>query len=90
MESDHVLLWYDPVSCKKIMETVYMNSTSYNPKLTFRFFIDENVADCLVIQECGFRWIYQEETVPPTRKLKQHVFGTPLRSLESDQTEGLR
>jgi hypothetical protein len=43
-----------------------VNSTSYNPKLTFRFFIDETLHDEtsyneVAIKECGFRWIYQEE-----------------------------
>ncbi|MCH88200.1 TIR-NBS-LRR resistance protein [Trifolium medium] len=111
LNSDHVVLWYDPVSCKQIMEEIKaindVNNTGYNPKLTFRFFIDENVYDEVVIQECGFLWIYQgqeetvsstifeshdedEETVPPTRKLNQRVFGTPMPSLELDQTKGLR
>ncbi|GAU51403.1 hypothetical protein TSUD_351260 [Trifolium subterraneum] len=97
MWSDHVVLWYDPVTCKEIMEAVEKikaindkNSTGYNPKLTFSFFIDESVYDNVVIQECGFRWIYKKETVPPTRKLKQHVFGTPMPSLELDETKGLR
>ncbi|GAU38823.1 hypothetical protein TSUD_356740 [Trifolium subterraneum] len=70
LNSDHVVLWYDPVSCKKIMEEIKaindVNNTSYNPKLTFRFFIDENVCDEVVIQECGFLWIYQEEMVSAT------------------------
>ncbi|WJX92099.1 hypothetical protein P8452_73786 [Trifolium repens] len=63
--SDHVVLWYDPVSCQKIMEEIKaikeLNSTSYSPKLTFRFFIDEALHDGIGIKECGFRWIYQEE-----------------------------
>ncbi|WJX86407.1 hypothetical protein P8452_68720 [Trifolium repens] len=67
--SDHVVLWYDPVSCKKIIEEIKafkeLNSTSYSPKLTFRFFIDEalhdgSTDDGVAIKECGFRWIYQE------------------------------
>ncbi|KAK2353100.1 disease resistance protein RUN1 [Trifolium repens] len=49
MMSDHVVLWYDSVSCKQIMEEMKaindVNSTSYNPKLTFRFFIDETLHD---------------------------------------------
>ncbi|MCH79896.1 putative disease resistance protein (TIR-NBS-LRR class) [Trifolium medium] len=127
MKSDHVLLWYDPVSCKQIMEAVEkiksindMNSTSYNPKLTFKFFIDEHVCHHVVIKECGFRWIYkeetvsstifeshdedeetvsstifeshdEEETVPPTKKLMPRVNGrTPMSSLGSDETKGLR
>jgi hypothetical protein len=70
MMSDHVVLWYDSVSCKQIMEEMKaindVNSTSYNPKLTFRFFIDETLHDEtsyneVAIKECGFRWIYQEE-----------------------------
>jgi hypothetical protein len=70
MMSDHVVLWYDSVSCKQIMEEMKaindVNSTSYNPKLTFRFFIDETLHDEtsyneVEIKECGFRWIYQEE-----------------------------
>jgi hypothetical protein len=67
MMSDHVVLWYDPVSCKQIMDAVEaindVNSTGYNPKLTFRFFIDESetLYDEMTIKECGFRWIYQEE-----------------------------
>ncbi|MCH80327.1 TIR-NBS-LRR resistance protein, partial [Trifolium medium] len=59
MMSDHVVLWYDPVSCKQIMEEIKsindVSGIGYNPKLTFRFFIDENVYDDVVIQECGFR-----------------------------------
>ncbi|CAJ2663628.1 unnamed protein product [Trifolium pratense] len=99
MESDHVVLWYDPVSCNQIMKAVEeikaindVDSTSYNPKLTFRFFIDENKIPYyeVAIKECGFHWIYKKETVPPTRKLKQHVFGTPMASLELDETKGLR
>ena len=43
-----------------------MNSTSYNPKLTFTFFIDETLYDEVEIKECGFRWIYQQETVSST------------------------
>ncbi|CAJ2663625.1 unnamed protein product [Trifolium pratense] len=97
--SDHVVLWYDPVSCNQIMKAVEeikaindVNRTSYNPKLTFRFFIDENESPYheVAIKECGFHWIYKKETVPPTRKLKQHVFGTPMLSLELDVTKGLR
>ncbi|CAJ2663627.1 unnamed protein product [Trifolium pratense] len=77
--SDHVVLWYDPVSCNQIMKEVEeikainnVNSTSYNPKLTFRFFIDENKTpyEEVAIKECGVHWIYKKETVPPTRKLK--------------------
>jgi hypothetical protein len=76
MKSDYVVLWYDPVSCKKIMEEVKaindVNSTSYNPKLTFTFFIDDTLYDEVEIKECGFRWIYQEEereTIHPRKKL---------------------
>ncbi|XP_045789522.1 disease resistance-like protein DSC1 [Trifolium pratense] len=99
MKSDHVVLWYDPVSCNQIMKAVEeikaindVNSTSYNPKLTFRFFIDENKTpyEEVAIKECGVHWIYKKETVPPTRKLKQHVFGTSMASLELDVTKGLR
>ncbi|WJX83714.1 hypothetical protein P8452_66357 [Trifolium repens] len=108
LKSGHVVLWYDPESCKKIMEEIKaindVNNTGYNPKLTFRFFIDENVCDEVVIQECGFLWIYQgemvsatifeshdqEETVPPTEKLEQHVHGTPSLSLELDETKDKR
>jgi len=70
MMSDHLLIWYDPRSCKQIMDAVEqtkaisdVNNTSYNPKLTFTFFIDETLYDEVEIKECGFRWIYQEETV---------------------------
>ncbi|KAK2353098.1 disease resistance protein RUN1 [Trifolium repens] len=68
-KSDHVVLWYDPVSCKKIMEEIKaikeLNNTSYCPKLAFRFFIDEalhdgSTDDKVAIKECGFRWIYKE------------------------------
>ncbi|GAU10314.1 hypothetical protein TSUD_351130 [Trifolium subterraneum] len=110
MWSDHVVLWYDPVSCKQIMEAVEkikaINDMSSNPKLTFKFFIDGNVCHHVVIQECGFHWIYKKETVsstifeshdedketvPPTRKLMQHVYGrTPMPSLGSDERKGLR
>ncbi|MCH79508.1 putative disease resistance protein (TIR-NBS-LRR class), partial [Trifolium medium] len=59
--SDHVVFWYDPVTCKQIMEAVDdVNNTSYSPKLTFRFFFDES--GTVSIKECGFHWIYQEET----------------------------
>jgi hypothetical protein len=62
--SDHVVLWYDPVSYKKIMEEIKsikeLNSTSYSPKLAFRFFIDETLNNEIAIKECGFRWIYKE------------------------------
>jgi len=68
MVSDHVLIWYDPHFCRKITETVKetkvvndVNRTSYNPKLTFRFFMDETIYDEVAIKECGVRWIYQEE-----------------------------
>ncbi|GAU38827.1 hypothetical protein TSUD_356780 [Trifolium subterraneum] len=82
-------------------------TSTYNPKLTFEFLIyeSENLYE-VAIKECGFRWIYQEEaasltvfeshdedeeTVPPTRKLKQRVYGrTPMPSLGSDETKGLR
>jgi len=67
--SDHLLFWYDPISCKQIMNAVEeikaindVNNTSFNPKLTFRFFMDETPYDEVAIKECGFRWIYQEET----------------------------
>jgi len=70
MMSDHLLVWYDPRSCKQIMDAVEqtkaisdLNSTSYNPKLTFTFFIDETLYDEVEIKECGFRWIYKKETV---------------------------
>jgi hypothetical protein len=100
MMSDHVVLWYDPVSCKQIMDAVEaindVNSTGYNPKLTFRFFIDESetLYDEMTIKECGFRWIYQEEeeeeeTLRPRKKPKQDIFGTPP-SLELDSTKDLR
>ncbi|WJX92097.1 hypothetical protein P8452_73784 [Trifolium repens] len=110
MMSDHVILWYDRVSCKKIMEEIKaindVNNTGHSPKLTFRFFFDETFHDEVKIQECGFHWIYQEEaasstvfeshddedkeTIPPTMKLKQRVFGNTMSSLELDQTKGLR
>ncbi|GAU38826.1 hypothetical protein TSUD_356770 [Trifolium subterraneum] len=69
MMSDHVVLWYDPISCKKIMEDIKAindaNITSCCPKLAFRFFIDEALHDGtsddeVAIKECGFRWIYKE------------------------------
>jgi len=73
MMSDHLVFWYDGGSCKQIMEAVKeikaindVNNTSYNPKLTFRFFIHENIYDEVAIKECGFRWMYKEETVPLT------------------------
>ncbi|CAI8608050.1 unnamed protein product [Vicia faba] len=68
--SDHLVLWYNPASCRQIMEadeeikvSKDVNNTSYNPKLTFRFFIDETLYDEVAIKQCGFRWIYQEETI---------------------------
>ncbi|KAK2406392.1 disease resistance protein RUN1 [Trifolium repens] len=110
MLSDHVILWFDRVSCKKIMEEIKaindVNNTGHSPKLTFRFFFDETLHDEVKIQKCGFHWIYQEEaasstvfeshddedieTIPPTMKLKQRVFGNTMSSLELDQTKGLR
>jgi hypothetical protein len=82
-----------------------VNNTGHSPKLTFRFFFDETLHDEVKIQECGFHWIYQEEaasstvfeshddedkeTIPPTMKLKQRVFGNPMTK-ELDQTKGLR
>jgi len=70
MMSDHVVLWYDPISCKKIMEEVKaindVNNTGYNPKLTFTFFIDETLYDEVEIKECGFRWLYGEEIISST------------------------
>jgi len=73
MTSDHLVLWYDPQICKQIMDEVELtkansevNSTSYNPKLTFKFFIDETSYDEVAIKECGFRWIYQDKTVSST------------------------
>ncbi|GAU28767.1 hypothetical protein TSUD_357530 [Trifolium subterraneum] len=109
IKSDHVILWYDPISCKQIMEEIkainHVNGTGYNPKLTFTFFVNETLHDQVTIKECGFRWIYHEETVsstifkshdedeetvPPTRKLQQRVFGTPVPSLELVETKGLR
>jgi hypothetical protein len=69
MKSDHVVLWYDPVSCKKIMEEIKaindVNSTNYNPKLTFTFFIDETLRE-VTIKKCGVRWIYEGEMVTST------------------------
>ena len=73
MMSDHLVFWYDGGSCKQIMEAVEeikaindVNNTSNNPKLTFRFFIHENIYDEVAIKECGFRWMYKEETVALT------------------------
>nr|WIL59964.1 nodulation protein [Melilotus officinalis] len=70
MMSDHLVFWYDGASCKQIIEAVEeikainnVNNTSYNPKLTFTFFIDETLYNEVMIKECGFRWIYQKETV---------------------------
>ncbi|MCH81144.1 TIR-NBS-LRR resistance protein, partial [Trifolium medium] len=106
--SDHVVLWYDPVTCKQIMDAVNdVNNTSHSPKLTFRFFIDESetLYDEVSIKECGFRWIYQdktisstifeshdedEETVPPTKKLKQRVFGTLKIILTTEISAGTK
>ncbi|XP_058750326.1 disease resistance protein RUN1-like [Vicia villosa] len=108
MWSDHLVLWYDSASCKKIMEAVEeikasidVNNTSYNPKLTFRFFIEESRYNEVTIVECGFHWIYPfedsaapnrnddlEYTVPPTNKLEQSVVGT-LSSLEVFESEDL-
>jgi hypothetical protein len=69
MKSDHVVLWYDPVSCQKIMEEIKaindVNSTNYNPKLTFTFFIDETLRE-VTIKKCGVRWIYEGEMVTST------------------------
>ncbi|WJX86404.1 hypothetical protein P8452_68717 [Trifolium repens] len=69
MKSDHVVLWYDTVSCKQIMEEIKaindVNNTSYNPKLTFTFFIDETLHE-VTIKKCGVRWIYQGEMVSST------------------------
>ncbi|XP_058750328.1 disease resistance protein RUN1-like [Vicia villosa] len=66
--SDNLVLWYDPAKCKKIMEAVEeikanndVNNTSYNPKLTFRFFIEESLYNEVTIVECGFHWIYPYE-----------------------------
>jgi hypothetical protein len=39
-----------------------VNNTSYNPKLTFTFFIDETLHE-VTIKKCGVRWIYQGEMV---------------------------
>jgi len=73
MMSDHLVFWYDQASCKQIMAAVEeiksisdVNSTSYNPKLTFRFFIEEDLYDEVAIKECGFHWIYNEEIIPST------------------------
>ncbi|XP_058750284.1 disease resistance-like protein DSC1 [Vicia villosa] len=58
MMSNHLILWYDPARCKQIMEAVEEISTRcYNPKLTFRFFIDERLYNEVMIVECGFHWI---------------------------------
>ncbi|CAK8560322.1 unnamed protein product [Lathyrus sativus] len=75
MMMDHLVLWYDPASCKQIMEAVEeikaisdVNNTSYNPKLTFTFFIDESQYNEVTILECGFHWIYPfEGTAVPNR-----------------------
>ncbi|XP_058750330.1 disease resistance protein RPV1-like [Vicia villosa] len=68
MRSDHLVLWYDPAKCKQIMEAAEeikanndVNNTSYNPKLTFRFFIEESLYNEVTIVECGFHWIYPFE-----------------------------
>ncbi|XP_058743528.1 disease resistance protein RPV1-like [Vicia villosa] len=68
MVMDHLVLWYDPGKCKQIMEAVEeikassdVNNTSYNPKLTFRFFAEENLYNEVTIVECGFHWIYPFE-----------------------------
>ncbi|WJX86411.1 hypothetical protein P8452_68723 [Trifolium repens] len=66
MMSDHVVLWYDPISCKQIMDAVEaindVNSTGYNPKLTFRFFIDESetLYDEMTIKELSCKKIMEE------------------------------
>ncbi|XP_045789515.1 disease resistance protein RPV1-like isoform X2 [Trifolium pratense] len=84
--SDHVVLWYDPVSCKKINEEIKaindVNNTSYSSKLAFRFFIDENLHDGtledeVAIKECGFRWIYKEAA----------EFSTVFESQEEEEEE---
>ncbi|KAL5062754.1 hypothetical protein RYX36_024491 [Vicia faba] len=105
---DHLILWYDTAKCKQIMEVVeeikainVVNNTSYSPKLTFRFFIDESRYNEVKILECGLHWIYpfegsavpnrnddREDAVPPTNILEQRVVGT-LSSLGVDESEDL-
>ncbi|XP_058745349.1 disease resistance protein RUN1-like [Vicia villosa] len=105
---DHLILWYDTPKCKQIMEAVeeikainVVNNTSYSPKLTFRFFIDEGQYNEVRVIECGLKWIYpfeasavpnrnddQEDAVPPTNSLEQRVAGS-LSSLEVDESEDL-
>ena len=83
MKSDHLVLWYDPRICKQKMDAVQQtkaitdaNSTIYNSKLTFTFFMDETLYDEVEIKECGFRWIYQEETVSLTISESKHEVET--------------
>ena len=62
--SDHVLLWYDTQCCKQIMETIKGRKaindkrSTYNAKLTLKFFARIPSKAEVVIKECGIRWIY--------------------------------
>nr|WIL60050.1 nodulation protein [Melilotus officinalis] len=95
MMSDHLVFWYDQESCKKIMEAVEgiksindVTNTSYNPKLTFNFFIEEDLYDEVAIKECGFRWIYKEETIPSTiSESHDQEEIVPPTNFESDDLE---
>jgi hypothetical protein len=67
MMSDHVLFWYDAQCCKQILDAIEERksvndlSTNYNPKITFRFFVETPYDEEVVIKQCGFRWLYPSE-----------------------------
>ncbi|KEH18379.1 disease resistance protein (TIR-NBS-LRR class) family protein, putative [Medicago truncatula] len=93
MKSNHLVLWYDPQICKQIMDTVQQtkaitdaNSTIYNSKLTFTFFMNETLYDEVEIKECGFRWIYQQETVSSTIS-ESHVEEETMSSSDFQSNE---
>ncbi|RDX73545.1 TMV resistance protein N, partial [Mucuna pruriens] len=63
---DHVFLWYDPQFCKQVMEAIEErkndNSSTHDPKLIFKFFAQTEDKDQeVMIEECGFRWMYSLE-----------------------------
>ncbi|KAJ1437558.1 Leucine-rich repeat domain superfamily [Sesbania bispinosa] len=56
--SDHVYLWYDENFCLEMFNTIDENRiddqyTSYNPKLSFEFFVETEDKLNVVIKECG-------------------------------------
>nr|WIL60001.1 nodulation protein [Melilotus officinalis] len=66
MMADHMVLWYDPVICKQIIDAVELTKANndMNPKLTFTFFIDKTLYDEVAIKKCGFHWIiYQKDSL---------------------------